>query len=150
MAAEDGTHPWKTQSFRVFLKDSGFQEEATAGICKAVSLKREIKPSAAAKLDALFLQFMGDDLSLASLARMITAQGYETVNHMNQYIETYLDGRPSRIYVGIEDIPAPAGRFRYAAFGEWNVSVRDDGVDFYPLFCLGLLHSVDPMFNRNL
>ena len=150
MSSDMPAAPWKETKFRDFALKSGFGEAALDGILGFVAAKKEIKPSALEELDGLFMRFMGDDLSLASVARMITSQGYETVNHMNQYIETYLDGRPSRIYVGTEDVPSPAGRFRYTAFGKWNVSVRDDGVDFYPLFCLGALRSVDPMFNRSL
>ena len=150
MSPDKPAAPWKEEKFRDFVLKSGFSEAALDGILGFVAAKKEIKPSAAEELDGLFMSFMGDDLSLASVARMITAQGYETVNHMNQYIETYLDGRPSRIYVGTDEVPTPAGRFRYTAFGKWNVSVRDDGVDFYPIFCIGVLRSVDPMFNKDL
>ena len=78
---------------------------------------------------------------------MVTAQGYETVNSLNRYIETYLDGRPSRLYILTDDIPSPPGRMRFVGFGDWDVH-RENGVDFYPLFALGVLKAVDPMFYR--
>ena len=146
MTPNTAAAPWKGMPFYDYALENGFSKAALDGILGFVAAKKEIKTSSMDELDDLFLQFMGDDISLASLSRMITMQGYETVNHMNEYIETYLDGHPSRIYVNVSDVPSPTGRFRFVSCGPWNVSSARD-VDRYPLFCLGTVRSLDPMFN---
>ena len=147
MAEEDGRPPWRSVSFRDYALENGC-EEALAKATEAFSRNHGMDNGPISRLNDLFVEYMGGDLSFASLGRMITSQGYETVNNMNKYIETYLDGRPSRLYVDAEDVPSPTGRFRFVSFGRWNVSSKD-GVDFYPLFALGMVSAIDPMFNRN-
>ena len=141
-----GIPPWKEEPFRDFAASSGIGDALRDA---EISLKgmTYVDAAACSHLDSLFRDYMGGDLSHASVARMITAQGYETVNNLNRYIETYLDGRPSRLYVLTDDVPSPSGRMMFVSFGDWNVH-RKDGVDFYPLFALGVLKAVDPMFKN--
>ncbi len=40
----------------------------------------------------------------------------------------------------------PNPRSRVVSFGDWNVRHTEEA-DYYPLFALGLLKSVDPFFN---
>ena len=138
--------PWKEQSFRDYVVSSrigNVLEGAERSLRDMLPVGEDVR----SKLDSLFKEYMGGDLSHASVARMITAQGYETVNSLNRYIETYLDGRPSRLYILTDDIPSPPGRMRFVGFGDWDVH-RENGVDFFPLFALGVLKAVDPMFCR--
>jgi len=140
--------PWKDQSFSNYAAASGIGdvlEDAERSLRDTVPVGEDVRSN----LDSLFEEYMGGDLSHASVARMVTAQGYETVNSLNRYIETYLDGRPSRLYILTDDIPSPPGRMRFVGFGDWDVHQKD-GVDFYPLFALGVLKAVDPMFGRRL
>lgn len=89
----NGNAPWKDTLFRNYIP----QKAASLDIGKVsedLAEYREIDGDLIAELDALFMDFMGGDLSFPTLGRMVTAQGYETVNNMNRFIETYLDGHP--------------------------------------------------------
>lgn len=87
------TAPWKETLFRNFI--AGKAADIDIGhVSRNLAEYREIDPGLIAELDSLFMEFMGDDLSFPTIGRMVTAQGYETVNNMNRFIETYLDGHP--------------------------------------------------------
>ncbi len=89
----NGNAPWKDTLFWDFISEKAADLDIEQ-VSEALAEYKTIDEHLIGKLNALFLEFMGDDLSFPTLGRMVTAQGYETVNNMNRFIETYLDGHP--------------------------------------------------------
>ena len=137
---------WTKGTFTDFLETRGFPGDRLEAVRNDLADRVPLDQKTMSELNREFEEFMGNDLSCATVARMITVQGYETVNYMNEFIKTIVNGRLTNIYLMTGDAPSPTGRRRTVALGRWNVSVRG-GVDIYPLFTAGILSAVDPMFN---
>ncbi len=134
-------------SFEEFLQSRGFPADGLAEAEDCLADRRKIDGTLLEALEERFMEYMDGDYTHASVARMITSQGYETVNHSNSYIETILNGRYTFITLDDSADVWPEGRRRVVALGAWNVH-RADGIDRYPFFAAGLMKSIDPMFNK--
>jgi len=139
--------PWMSQTFRKYLFSNDFPSWLFDIAVSCLIERRELDITVMKQMNDAFSAFMGGDYSYASIARVITAQGYETVNDANTLIRTYLNGRPTEISLTPSDIPSAKGRIRAIALGAWNVS-RKNGVDYYPIFTAGIIAAVDPFFNK--
>ena len=137
---------WTKGSFRDFLRKREVPEWLVDIALNDLADRKTMDVTVLKRMEDEFKEFMEGDLSCATVARMITDQGYETVNNMNAFIETIVNGRPTRITLSACGIPEPVGRQRIIALGPWNTGVRN-GIDYYPFFTAGVLSAVDPMFN---
>ena len=139
--------PWENKTFEEYLDSIEFPSWLADLAKNCLADYREMDVTVFTKMSEAFHTYMDEDFSCASMARMITAQGYETVNNANTFIETVINGHPTIICLSACGICMPEGRKRIIALGPWNVSHRN-GVDRYPFFAAGLMKSIDPMFNK--
>jgi len=147
MSNNPAAAPWETETFEEFLDSIEFPSWLTDLAKNGLADRRELDVTVFSKMSEAFHTYMAEDFSCASMARMITAQGYETVNNANTFIETVVNGRPTIICLTGCGICMPEGRKRVIALGPWNVS-RRNGIDHYPYFAAGVMKSIDPMFNK--
>lgn len=148
MAKTNGADaPWKSRTFRQYLQENEFPSWLFDVAVLCLIEKRELDVTVMKQMNEEFRKYMDGDYSYASIARMITAQGYETVNDANTLIRTYLNGRPTEISLTPSDIPSTNGRKRAIAFGAWNV-FRKNGVEYYPFFTAGIIAAIDPFFTK--
>ena len=147
MAVKKEGAPWTHCTFSQYLESIDFPQWLFDIAVTNIARKSELDITVMNKMEHAFADYMEHDFSYASIARMITAQGYETVNNANAVIETYINGRPTQITLTACGIPLPEGRKRTIAFGPWNVKVSSGGIERYPFFVAGLIKVIDPMFN---
>lgn len=146
MAVKTAGAPWTECTFAEYLYKIDFPQWLLDIAVSNLAQRTELDITVMNKMEKAFADYMDHDFSYASVARMITAQGYETVNNANAVIETYLNGRPTQITLTACGIPMPEGRRRVIAFGPWNIRVSN-GIERYPFFAAGLIKAIDPMFN---
>lgn len=146
MAIKKEGAPWTYCSFTEYLDKNEFPQWLLDIAVSNLARKIELDVTVMRKMEEEFTRYMDHDFSYPSIARMITSQGYETVNNANTIIETYINGRPTQIALTVCNIPMPEGRKRVIAFGPWNINTHNN-IERYPFFAAGLIKAIDPMFN---